>query len=313
MAFPMFSKYLSEKNSTSVISDYNSLIDAQVEEDLASLLLSAQQYNESLSENTVVDAFSDDEVSTTESSYYNLLNLGEAMGYVEIPKIQVSLPIYHGTGESVLEYGVGHLERTSLPVGGVNTHCVLSGHTGLSKAKFFDDLTEMEIGDIFYIHVLKEVLAYQVCDIFVVLPEETDELQILRGRDLCTLVTCTPYGINSHRLLVRGERVEYDASERDALIARYKVEPTATPTPANTSKPMTVISSISQTTLVPEATSTPQERMTLWLSDANRYISDHPEQVLACVLGGAVGIVLFVWAIRSVCQKSRRGKKGRRR
>lgn len=142
--------------------------------------------------------------------YTQLLNLsGDGiMGYVEIPAIGSELAVYHGTEEAVLQVGVGHLEWSSLPVGGENTHCVLSGHRGLPSAKLFSDLDQLREGDIFLLHILDETLTYEVDQILIVLPEETEALRIQEGTDLCTLVTCTPYGVNSHRLLVRGHRVE---------------------------------------------------------------------------------------------------------
>lgn len=130
------------------------------------------------------------------------------MGYIEIPSIDVSLPIYHGTDEGVLAVGVGHLEWTSLPVGGESTHCVLSGHRGLPSARLFTDLDQLKEGDYFMLNILDETLTYEVDQIRIVEPEEVEELTIIEGRDLCTLVTCTPYGVNSHRLLVRGHRVD---------------------------------------------------------------------------------------------------------
>ena len=130
------------------------------------------------------------------------------MGYIEIPRIKCSLPIYHGTDEAVLQIAVGHIAGTSLPVGGEGSHCVLSGHRGLPSAKLFTDLDQMGEGDLFMLHVLDETLAYEVDQITVVLPEEVNDLELVKGEDYCTLVTCTPYGINSHRLLVRGRRTE---------------------------------------------------------------------------------------------------------
>lgn len=129
------------------------------------------------------------------------------MSYIEIPKIKCSLPIYHGTDEGVLQIAIGHIEGSSLPVGGVNTHCVLSGHRGLPSAKLFSNLDKLEEGDIFMIRTLDQTLTYEVDQIRIVLPDEVDDLKIEEGKDLCTLVTCTPYGINTHRLLVRGHRV----------------------------------------------------------------------------------------------------------
>ena len=129
------------------------------------------------------------------------------MSYIEIPKIKCSLPIYHGTDEGVLQIAIGHIEGSSLPVGGVNTHCVLSGHRGLPSAKLFSNLDKLEEGDVFMIRTLDQTLTYEVDQIRIVLPDEVDDLKIEEGKDLCTLVTCTPYGINTHRLLVRGHRV----------------------------------------------------------------------------------------------------------
>ena len=141
--------------------------------------------------------------------YNKLLNVSGTgiMSYIEIPKIKCSLPIYHGTDEGVLQIAIGHIEGSSLPVGGVNTHCVLSGHRGLPSAKLFSNLDKLEEGDIFMIRTLDQTLTYEVDQIRIVLPDEVDDLKIEEGKDLCTLVTCTPYGINTHRLLVRGHRV----------------------------------------------------------------------------------------------------------
>ena len=135
------------------------------------------------------------------------------MGYVEIPKISVNLPIYHGTENDSLERGIGHLLGSSLPVGGENTHTILSGHSGMASQKMFTDLEQLTVGDVFYLHVLDETLAYQVVEINTVLPYDTSLLGIAPGEDLCTLVTCTPYGVNTHRLLVRGSRIPYEEAE----------------------------------------------------------------------------------------------------
>ena len=146
-------------------------------------------------------------------AYAALLNIADngVMGYIEIPKVRCNLPIYHGTDEAVLQVATGHVPRSSLPVGGVSTHCVLSGHRGLPSAKLFTNLDELETGDVFMLRVLDETLTYEVDQIRTVLPNELGDLAIVEGEDYCTLVTCTPYGINSHRLLVRGHRVENHA------------------------------------------------------------------------------------------------------
>ena len=135
------------------------------------------------------------------------------MGYIEIPAIQVNLPIYHGTGSDSLERGVGHLLGSSLPVGGDSTHAILTGHSGMASQKMFTDLVQVEVGDVFYLHILDETLAYQVRELNTVLPHDTSLLGISTGEDLCTLITCTPYGINTHRLLVTGSRIAYEEAE----------------------------------------------------------------------------------------------------
>ena len=144
------------------------------------------------------------------------------MGYLEIPCISVNLPIYHGTDAEILERGVGHLAASSIPVGGKSTHSVLTGHTGLSSAKLFTDLTEMKNDDLFFIHVLDRTLAYKVDQISVVKPEDTEKLQIIDGKDYVTLVTCTPYGVNDHRLLVRGVRTKYEKTQESSIRQRNK-------------------------------------------------------------------------------------------
>ena len=147
------------------------------------------------------------------AEYDSILDVGGLgiMGYIEIPTIGVTLPIYHGTDEAVLQIAVGHLEWTSLPVGGESSHCVVSGHRGLPSARLFTDLDKLGTGDLFIFRVLDEILTYEVDQILIVEPHETDALLIEEGKDLCTLITCTPYGVNSHRLLVRGHRVENQA------------------------------------------------------------------------------------------------------
>ncbi len=172
----------------------------------------AYEYNKRLLDGraVVTDPFDPDAERPNDEDYNEALNLSGdgVMCTINIPKIQLELPVYHTTDESVLSHGVGHLQGTSLPIGGDSSHCVLSGHTGLPTMKIFDNLDQLEVGDYFVISVLGEDHAYEVTSIEVVLPDETDSLVIERGRDLCTLVTCTPYGINSHRLLVHAERCE---------------------------------------------------------------------------------------------------------
>ena len=161
------------------------------------------------------DAFSQEALLAASDDYDNQLNIaGDGiMGYIEIPVISVNLPIYHGTGNESLERGVGHLLGSSLPVGGENSHCILTGHSGMASQKMFTDLEQMKVGDVFYLNTLGETLAYQVDEINTVLPHDTSLLGIEPGKDICTLVTCTPYGVNTHRLLVQGSRIPYEEAE----------------------------------------------------------------------------------------------------
>ena len=176
----------------------------------------AEDYNEALLPCVLPDSFALAESSGVDPVYMNTLNIAgdEMMGSVEIPKINIKIPIYHTTEEEVLNKGAGHLEGSSLPVGGANTHAVISAHRGLPSASLFTDLDQMEVGDIFILHILGKNLAYKVDQIKTVLPEETSELDIVEGEDYVTLVTCTPYGVNTHRLLVRGTRTEYVEEEK---------------------------------------------------------------------------------------------------
>lgn len=186
----------------SYVDQVNSLDDAQYE----TMLEQAREYNETLVGKE--DRYILDEAETAE--YNSLLDVTGTgiMGYVVIPKINVRLPIYHGTDPSVLEIAIGHIAGSSLPVGGESTHCVLSGHRGLPSAKLFTDIDQLKEGDQFMLEVLGDTLTYEVDQIKVVLPDELEDIEIEEGQDLCTLVTCTPYGVNTHRLLVRGHRVD---------------------------------------------------------------------------------------------------------
>ena len=204
--YPSVSDFWNSRRQSQVIAAYETGMGRIGQEDGAALLEAARAYNASLLTNE--SRFYPTE---EETAYYNsLLQTGttDMMASIQIPSIQVSLPVYHGTGEEVLQAGIGHVEGTSLPVGGASTHCVLSGHRGLPSAKLFSELDQVKEGDFFYIHVLGEQLAYQVDQIQVVEPQQMETLDIVSGKDYCTLVTCTPYGVNSHRLLVRGVRTE---------------------------------------------------------------------------------------------------------
>ena len=210
LLYPTVSNYIHSKHSARVITDYNEVYKNTEDERRQEIIRQAEIYNEDL-----FAAGAPLYEPTQVTGYNDTLDLTGTgiMGYIDIDKIGVEIPIYHGVDEGVLQIGAGHLEGTSLPVGGENTHCVLSGHRGLPSAKLFTDLNELEIGDRFTITVLDRVLTYEVDQIKVVLPDDTSELTIREGKDYCTLVTCTPYGINTHRLLVRGIRVE-DNSKR---------------------------------------------------------------------------------------------------
>ncbi len=205
LLYPAVSQYWNEQVQTKAVAEYNEMLAAMSEEDFSAYFDAAHQYNQQLA------ALEDSLVQYPQAEgYWDLLNLGNhgVMGYIEISKLGVELPIYHGTGKEVLAIGAGHIEGTSLPVGGQSTHASISAHRGLPNARMFTDLDRMEVGDIFTLTVLNQVLTYQVDQITVVEPQQMEELAIVPGEDYCTLVTCTPYGINTHRLLVRGSRIE---------------------------------------------------------------------------------------------------------
>lgn len=212
LLYPTVSNYLYEKNSSTIVANYDKEVENTTDEEKEEMFRLAREYNARLAQDQVSigDAFTEE--SSDDQEYENLLNKSGTgmMGYIQIPKIDIELPLYHGTKESVLQVGVGHLKDTSLPVGGDTTHAVLTGHRGLPSRMLFTDLDQMEKGDVFYIKILGETLAYQVDQILTVLPEETDSLKIIEGQDYVTLVTCTPYGINTHRLLTRGHRIPYE-------------------------------------------------------------------------------------------------------
>lgn len=219
LLYPSFSDYWNSFHQSRAIASYAEEVANLDEEQYTELWDHAWQYNESLLDRGNVFILNDDQ----KLQYEQLLNVGGngVMGYVEIPAIHCTLPIYHGTDEGVLQVAVGHLEWTSLPVGGTSSHCVISGHRGLPSAKLFTDLDKLVVGDLFLLRVLDEVLTYEVDQILIVLPDDTDALLIEPGKDYCTLVTCTPYGVNSHRLLVRGHRIE---TEEVAAVARVTAD-----------------------------------------------------------------------------------------
>ena len=212
LLYPSFSNYWNSFTSSKAIGSYADQVASMDEDRYQRIWESAYAYNQALTTR------SNQYILTEEMNgeYQELLNVGGTgiMGYIEIASLGVSLPIYHGTSDAVLQIAVGHLDWTSLPVGGEGTHCVLSGHRGLPSAKLFTNLDKLVVGDTFILRVLDEILTYEVDQILIVEPHVTENLHIEEGKDLCTLVTCTPYGINSHRLLVRGHRVENAAEAR---------------------------------------------------------------------------------------------------
>jgi len=206
LLYPTFADWWNAMHQSRAIASYTEEVAQIDKEQYDEIWSAAWEYNRSLTERRNSYTLSDAQME----EYRRLLNVGGTgiMGYIEIPAINCALPIYHGTDEAVLQVAVGHLEWTSLPVGGEGSHCVVSGHRGLPSAKLFTNLDRLVVGDTFTLRVLDEILTYEVDQILIVLPDETQDLYIQPGQDYCTLVTCTPYGINSHRLLVRGHRVE---------------------------------------------------------------------------------------------------------
>lgn len=221
--YPAVSNYLYEKNSTQAITEHTESVSKLTPKQIADEKEAVYRYNKSLFENESVltDPFDPDAYPITDGEYTKLLAFDKVMAYVEIPAIDVYLPIYHGTDEETLLNGVGHLENTSLPGGGKSTHAVLSAHRGLPSARLFTDLNLLKKDNIFRIYVLDEVLTYQVYDIETVNPDNTSTLHIKEGEDLVTLITCTPYGENTHRLLVHGRRIEV---KENAVIEEPKIE-----------------------------------------------------------------------------------------
>ncbi len=225
LLYPTFSDYINSLHQSQAISTYADSVAQLDTEKYEEVWKAAQEYNAAMTANT--QSFKLSEAAA--EKYRQQLNIDGSgvMGYIEIPKIKVSLPIYHGTDDVVLQQAIGHLEWTSLPVGGEGTHCVLSGHRGLPSAKLFTNLDKLTVGDTFMLRVLNEVLTYEVDQILIVEPKDTEALQIVDGQDYCTLVTCTPYGINTHRLLVRGHRIANADDANTAFITAdaTQVEP----------------------------------------------------------------------------------------
>ena len=210
LLYPLIGELMSEKYHSDVETTYTAAIEDTDDAELTVQRQAAEQYNAMLAN----AAISEGGASAPPLAYTEQLTVGGVMCYVDIPKINVYLPVQHGTGAETLEKSVGHVVGTSLPVGGENTHAVLSAHSGMASSKLFSDIDQLTEGDIFYIHVLGNTLAYEVDGINTVVPTDTILLQIEEGKDLVTLVTCTPFGINTHRLLVRGHRVPYTPEQK---------------------------------------------------------------------------------------------------
>lgn len=223
LAYPSVANYWNQFHQTRAIMSYSETVDNMSTKDYDKILESAREYNERIAERGLHWVMSD----ADREAYENELNIDGTgiMGYVSVPKFHIRVPIYHGTEESVLQVAIGHLEATSLPVGGENTHTQVSGHRGLPSARLFTDLDKIREGDTWTITVLNETLTYECDQIRIVEPEDFSELQIVEGEDLCTLITCTPYGINTHRLLVRGHRVPNANGSADVTADGIQIEP----------------------------------------------------------------------------------------
>ena len=221
LLYPSVSQYWNSKTQTRLIENYREILDSLKPEDYSSFFEEAEAYNTSL--NSLNSPLTD---YRQLNGYNSILNIGGngIMGYITISKLGVEIPIYHGISAEVLNIACGHLEGTSLPIGGESTHSVLSAHRGLPHARLFTDLDKMEVGDTFQITVLNKTVTYQVDQIKVVRPSEVEDIKIIEGEDLCTLLTCTPYGINSHRLLVRGSRIENAAPVLYVTSNAFKID-----------------------------------------------------------------------------------------
>ena len=217
--YPIISNQVYQKYYQDVIGNYERTVTKQKNSQNEQFINEARAYNHALTSTNIVDVFQNPK-SESSNEYLSILNINNngMMGYISIPKIDVRIPIYHGTSSDILQKGVGHLEGSSLPVGGESTHAILSAHRGLPSSRLFTDVDQLKEGDIFYIYVLDEVLAYQVDQVLVTEPSETEALKIVDGKDYITLVTCTPYAVNTHRLLVRGERIEYNKQVEEQTV-----------------------------------------------------------------------------------------------
>ena len=231
LLYPTVSDYINELHSSRAIASYDDSVLQLEEEDYTKEFQAVVEYNTYLADFSNLNIAASVENEREDDKYNSLLDVAGngIMGSIKIPSVKINLPIYHGTDEAVLQVAVGHYIGSSLPIGGESTHAILTGHRGLPSAKLFTDLDRLETGDIFYIKVLGEILEYQIDQIEIVLPEEVEGLSIVPGEDYVTLVTCTPYGINSHRMLIRGTRIPYDG--------KYEEEVKMKPAPATSDVP----------------------------------------------------------------------------
>ena len=222
LLYPSVANYWNTFHQTRAIASYTEAVTNMSREDYTKILESARAYNKNLAETGMRWVMTDAE----KAAYEKELNIGDGiMGYISIPKFHIRCPIYHGTDEAILQVAIGHLDGTSLPVGGKSTHTVVSGHRGLPSARLFTDIDKIKEGDTWTITVLNETITYECDQIRIVLPDDLSDLKIEKGKDLCTLVTCTPYGINTHRLLVRGHRVPNANGSADVTADAIQIEP----------------------------------------------------------------------------------------
>ncbi len=223
IAYPTFADWWNSFHQSRAVASYAEAVADMNREEYNQIIEAAEEYNKELAKTGVIWNLDEEQ----EKKYTSLLNVNETgiMGYIDIPKIKIMLPVYHGVDEAILQVAIGHLSGTSLPVGGRSSHCVVSGHRGLPSAKLFTDIDKLVEGDTWTINVLDRTLTYEVDQIRVVEPTDLSDLQIEKGKDYCTLVTCTPYGINTHRLLVRGHRIENAQGEANVVADALQLEP----------------------------------------------------------------------------------------
>lgn len=229
ISYPFLSNYLMSLNQSSAVADYEKKVESASDKEIDAQRKAAKEYNKSLIGSVINTKDFDPGIKETNNPQYDkLLNISgnSIMASIEIPAINVNMPIYHGTSNEVLSKGAGHLSKTSLPVGGKGTHAVITGHTGLSSARLFTDLNQLKKDDVFYIHCLGDILVYKIDNIKIIEPDNTADLKIDKEHDYVTLITCTPYGINTKRLLVRGTRIPYN--EANKLVANKKTSTAST-------------------------------------------------------------------------------------